>query len=113
MTASPAPIRPRYNVWLAPADDLDAPPEYVGEVEVRNVDQLTAETQAKALGINRDQLFHLTNLWIWAAMVRTGQTADKFHPFTRRVEYVPVDDKGAEPAEDPTNGAPGPSTASD
>lgn len=112
-TSPPRLERPSYHVWLTPADDLEAEPAYHGVVTVLNVDQLTAETQAKGLGIKRDQPFHLTNLWIWAAMVRTEATQDKFGPFTRRMEYRPVkddDDQAEEAVADPTPGAPGPST---
>lgn len=120
MTENPAPPalnRPEYHVWMTPdTDDLDAEPEYVGVIVIRNVDQLTAETQAKGLRISLRDNFHLTNLWIWSAMVRLELTADKFHPFTKRMEYRPTDKtakeaKAAEP--DPTFGGETPSTASD
>lgn len=119
-TAPPAPDlqRPAYHVWLTPedADDLEADPPYVGVVTIRNVDQLTAETQAKALKVSNKDNFHLTNLWIWAACVRTEITKARFHEFTKRLEYRPTDKttrafKG-EPEPDPTFGGETPSTDS-
>jgi hypothetical protein len=115
-TTAPPPTlsRPQYHVWMTPdlTPDLDADPPYVGVVTIRNVDQLTAETQAKALNIKLTDNFHLTNLWIWAAMVREEQTTARFHDFIKRMEYRPVDkDQPAEP--DPTFGGQAPSTDSD
>lgn len=112
MTTTPALSRPSFHVWMGTDPDDDAP-EYVGVVTVTNADQLTAETQAKGLGIPdpRATPFRLTNLWLWAAMVRKGLTADKFQPFTQRLEYRPVEEEEA--PEDPTDGAPGPNTDSD
>ena len=112
-TDSPALDRPRFHVWIG-EDPEDEAPEYMGVVTVTNADQLTAETQARGLGLHnlRDTPFHLTNLWLWAAAVRRGLTTDKFKPFTARLEYRPVEDEGEDQA-DPTHGAPGPSTDSD
>lgn len=112
MTA-PTLTRPRYHVWLA--EDPEADPTYVGVVTVRNVDQLTAETQAKGLGIRiKEQPFHLTNLWLWAALVRTGQTTARFPELVKQMEYRPVEDDAAElegeDDQDPTVGAQGPNT---
>ena len=111
MSTTPAPptlTLPRYHVWVAPEPDAD--PAYVGVVTVRNVDQLTAETQSKALGIRiKEQPFHLTNLWLWAALVRTGQTSEKFHALVKVMEYRPINDDAPElegvDDEDPTGGA--------
>ena len=106
--------RPRFHVWVGEGPDDDAP-AYVGAVTITNADQLTAEIQARGLGLQdmKGTPFHTTNLWIWAAMVRKGLTSDKFKPFTARMEYRPVDeDDQLEPDADPTNGAPGPSTDS-
>ena len=119
-TEPPAPDlqRPAYHVWLTPDDgDLDEDPPYVGVVTIRNVDQLTAETQAKALKVSIRDNFHLTNLWIWAACVRTEVTKARFHEFTKRLEYRPTDktakqSEGA-PEPDPTFGGETPSTDSD
>lgn len=101
---------PRYHVWLA---DDDGEHRYVGEVTIRNVDQLTAETQAKAVNVNmRTQPFHLTNLWLWAACVRLEETDLRFRPFTERLEWTKVgeDGEGEVPEVDPTTTDPGVST---
>lgn len=110
MTTDPTPPRltlPRYHVWLATEPAAD--PAYVGVVTVRNIDQLTAETQSKGLGIRlKEQPFHLTNLWLWAALTRQGLTTDRFHALVQHMEYRPVDDtelEGGEDDEDPTDGA--------
>lgn len=114
MTDTPPPPlkRPRFHVYLTPAEDPEGDPEYVGMVTVTNQDQLTAESQAKGLGIRaKDEPFHLTNLWIWCAMVRRGDTSDKFRPFTKVMEYRPVDDEDEDEATpDPTTTDPGVST---
>ncbi len=111
ITTPPTLERPSYHVWMASEPGGD--PVYHGVVTILNADQLTAETQAKGLGIKpQEQPFHLTNLWIWAAMVRTNATTERFRPFTQLVEYRPVKDDDTEEVElDPTLPAPGPSTA--
>lgn len=110
----PALDRPRFHVWMG-EDPEDPAPDYVGVVTITNADQLTAETQAKGLGIDaKAHPFRLTNLWLWCAMVRRGLTSDKFPVFTNRCEYRPLEADQAEAAsaEDPTVGAPGPNTDS-
>lgn len=103
-TPAPKPPRLRFHVWLTPADDLDAEPVYQGEVEVRNVDQLVAENQARSVGIAnvKSSPFHLTNLWIHAACVRLGLTEDRFQTFTARLDYDAVKPPKGEPEPDPT-----------
>lgn len=112
LDAPPDLDRPAYHVWIGEAPEDEAP-AYVGVVSVTNADQLTAETQAKGLGLHdmKAQPLHFTALWIWAACVRRGLTTDKFRPFTQRMDYRPVD-KPEEDPEGPTDGAPGPSTDS-
>jgi hypothetical protein len=114
---APTFTRPRFHVWMLPpdtdpADADDTDPEYVGVVTITNQDQLMAETQAKGLGVSRESAFHLTNLWLWAAMVRRKRTEDKFRTFTARMEYRPVDDdtEAGEDTEDPSRTAQGPNT---
>lgn len=95
--------RPRFHVYLVPdgADPDTADPEYVAAVTITNRDQLVAENQSRANGVDaRNQPFHVTNLWIWAACVRLGLTADKFQPFTRRLEYAPIKPDAMDPAGD-------------
>lgn len=108
---TPALDRPAFHVWIGEDPDDDHP-DYVGVVTVTNADQLTAETQAKGLGIRdpRSTPFHLTNLWLWAACVRRGLTEDRFQVFTNRLEYRPVEDQEEAEAEGPTDGAQGPNT---
>lgn len=115
MTDTPPPLpRLKFHVWLSPDDDPNATPDYFGVVEVRNVDQLTAETQAKGLGINqKEDQFHLTNLWIWAAMVRTEDTRARFPQFVKLMEYRPVEKpKAGEDDPDPSTTDQVPSTDS-
>lgn len=119
MTTPPTLDRPRFHVWMTPEgqDPNATEPEYVGEVTILNQDQLTAETQGRANGVPDAKAapFHLTNLWIWAAMVRLDLTRDKFPVFVRRMEYRPVEaDTAPEDLEaddlDPTTTAGAPST---
>lgn len=107
----PALDRPMFHVWIGEGPD-DPAPDYVGVVTVTNADQLMAETQAKAVGIRdpKSSPFHLTNLWLWCAMVRREMTSDKFKPFTARVEYRPVTEQEDAQGEGPTDGAQGPNT---
>jgi hypothetical protein len=114
-TDTPPPAKaldlPRYHVWLA---EEDQDHRYVGVVTVRNVDQLTAEKQAKPLRIDvQTEGFHLTNLWIWAACIRLEETTLKFKPFTEALEWSKVkddEDQEAEEGVDPTTTGQGVST---
>ncbi len=107
---------PRYHVWMLDPEG-SADPRYVGIITVRNVDQLTAESQAKALSIRpKEQPWHLTNLWIWAAMVREGHTSERFHALVKMMEWQPIKDSELEEEvddEDPTVGAEDHSIGSD
>lgn len=65
-----------YRVYMDPEDQTDALAEpVVYDVEVRPVDQLKAELEGKRIGVTLDDKMHLTYLWAWAAMVRTGQVS--------------------------------------
>lgn len=101
MTNTPAPPRldrPQFHVWMCPDDlDPDAATEeqlhYIGVVTITNSDQLTAERQGRANGVTdaKSMPFHLTVLWLHAAMARTGRTSLRFQEFSRRLEYRPAD----------------------
>lgn len=112
LDAPPDLDRPAYHVWIGEGPEDEAP-TYVGLVTVTNADQLTAETQSRALGLHdmKAQPLHFTALWIWAACVRRGITTSKFRPFCQVMDYRPVDKPKADP-EGPTDGAQGPSTDS-
>lgn len=99
--------RPAFYVLLAPAD---TDPDTVTDDEcdqlhvvVNSQDQLRAELEAGQLGLRKvqDTPFHLTVLWLWAAMVRTKQVECKWPEFKRRcVHYAPDKDRPA-PHTDP------------
>jgi hypothetical protein len=100
--------RTEFHVWIAP--ELGAEPEYVGEIPILNQDQLRAELEGPRHGLTnlREQPFHLTNLWIWAACVRLKLTELRFQDFKMVMEYDKEDDQpGADAADepDPTSGA--------
>lgn len=106
--------RPTFHVWYG-SDPSDPEPEYRGVVAITNADQLTAEVQGRSKGLTdmKSQPMRVTNLWLWAAMVRMGWTEDRFDVFTNRVEYRPVKDTEEAPdPEGPTVGAEGPNTTS-
>lgn len=99
MTMPPSIKRPAYHVWVAPEgvdpdtatdDQLD-----YHHVVIHSADQLRAELEAKRHGIDqRANPMHVTVLWLWAAMVRTGDYADKFAAFkTACVSYDPDTDR--------------------
>lgn len=99
--------RPAYHVWLAPegADanavaDEDA---LYHHVVVNTGDQLLAELEASKLKLDQaKQPFHLTALWLWAAMHRAGVHDEKFQTFKARIlSYDPDKDRGAPITEDP------------
>lgn len=83
--------RPAFYVLLAPEGTdpdtvTDADCETV-HVVVHSQDQLRAELEAGQLGLRnvKDQPFHLTVLWLWASMVRTGAVTCKWQEFKRRM----------------------------
>jgi hypothetical protein len=92
--------RPTYHVWIAPADtDHDTLPEselVYRLVRVSAGDQLRAELEAKRLhlGSAKDSPMHLTVLWLWAALVRTGGFDGTFAAFRDRcVAFDPDKDE--------------------
>lgn len=102
-TAPPTAIkRPAFWVLLAP-DGAD--PDTVTDAEcdtvhvvVNSQDQLRAELEAGQLGLRKvnDTPFHLTVLWLWAAMVRTKQVDCKWPEFKRRcLHYEPDKERPA------------------
>jgi hypothetical protein len=122
MTRTPPKLtRPTYHVWLLPfgvtdADLNDNDPEDLAELDyqyvvVNHADQLRAELEAKRQGLGKpqDTPMHLTSLWLWASLVRTGRYAGKFAEFkTACIAYDP--DKEPDPADtepDPTEASTG------
>jgi len=88
MTMPPPTIkRPAFHVWLAP-EGVDPNTATDDQLEYHHVlvhsgDQLRAELEAKRVGITdmRANPMHITVLWLWAALVRTGAYSDKFQAF--------------------------------
>jgi hypothetical protein len=100
---------------MNPADPETIPdPIYVGVVTITHGDQLRAELEGKRHGLEsmKDAPLHYTTIWVWAAMVRTGDYADKFGAFKAHglAELQPVEQEGGDQEADPTN--PAPSTGS-
>lgn len=119
MTTTPPQLRrPQFHVWMHPdADDravqdgLRDPdePTYHGIVTIRHSDQLRAELESAKLGLPSPKVapMMLTTVWVWAAMVRTGDYRDRFPKFRHEdlAELQPVDrddDEQEGDAEDPT-----------
>lgn len=101
--------RRTYWVWMnTPATDTE--PAGVAEavpVEVRYADQLRGELEVAKQGLSMANApMHVATVWIWCAMVRTGQYGDKFLAFknTDLAELEPV----ADPDEDPDSETPDP-----
>lgn len=97
-----------YHVWLAPeghdGDPLALPDDQLEyhHVLVGNADQLRAELEAGRLKLKQqDNPMHLTNLWLWSALVRTKVVNVKFQEFkSRLVSYDPDKDRD-QPHTDP------------
>lgn len=74
---------PTFTVLMANATDPDEADTFT--VQVRNGDRLRAELEGNKRGlVARDGVsigFHLSTMWIWAAMVRTGDYAESFDQF--------------------------------
>lgn len=93
--------RPAYFVWMTPdGADPDAVEDDDLELEhvvVNHGDQLRAELEANKLGLAKAGTgtpMHLTALWIWAALVRTGRFDEKFQEFkVRCISYEPDRDR--------------------
>jgi hypothetical protein len=78
-------------------------------VVVLTVDQLRAELEAGQLGLPLAfdaAPTHHTALWLWAALVRTGVTDEKFKTFQnhlRMVRRLDVEDPDTPPADQPVD----------
>jgi hypothetical protein len=87
MTSTPPKMnRPQYHVWMNPTPREDGAlqdPEYLGVVTITHGDQLRGELEGarQGLGDMKSAPMHYTTIWVWAAMVRTGQYAGKFGQF--------------------------------
>lgn len=78
--------RPAFHVWLAPAgvdpdtateDELD-----YHHVVVHHADQLRAELEASKLKLDARKFpMHLSSMWLWASLVRTGVFGDNYAAF--------------------------------
>lgn len=98
--------RPAFHVWMLPEED----PTY-HHVTINHADQLRAELESKSQGLGKpqDTPMHLTALWLWAALVRTGRYEQNFATFkTECLAYDPDreaddDDTGPDPTEASTN----------
>lgn len=94
--------RPAFHVWLDPREDLgpnspdldDSELEY-HHVLVNNGDMLRAELEAGKLGVKpREAPQHLSTMWLWAALVRTGVYGGKFQAFKLAcITYEPDQDR--------------------
>jgi hypothetical protein len=105
--------RPAYHVWMVP-DGADPDAVQDDELELHHVvvnhgDQLRAELEANKLGLAKAGTgtpMHLTALWIWAALVRTGRFDGKFQDQApngfkaRCIGYEPDRDRD-QPHDDP------------
>ncbi len=106
MTESNAPSikRPAFWVLLAP---IDTDPATIEDDDADTLhviitagDQLRAELEAGQLGLReagRHTPFHLTALWLWAALVRTGDVTYKFPEFKQRLLAYEPDRTRPEP----------------
>lgn len=113
--STPTLTRPTFHVWLAPegtdqSEDLPADQLTHHRVMVSSGDQLRAELEAGQRKLpkgGRDTPMHLTVLWLWASMVRTGRFSGGSREFQALcVSYDPERDEAGELAEaepvDPT-----------
>lgn len=91
----------RFNVYLSGRDE----PVYV---EVTHQDQLRAETAMAATGTDyRMHPLHLTDAWLWAALLRTGELPQgtKLRDF-QMAHMVGLEELGAEGVDPTQQGAP-------
>lgn len=99
--------RPAFHVWLAPSGvDPDTATDDELEyhhVVVHSADQLRAELEGRKHGITdaRSAPMHVTVLWLWAALVRTGQYDDRFQAFKSVCVSYDSDRDRDEPHDDP------------
>lgn len=105
-TTPPQLKRLAYHAWVAPegidpdtADDQEL--EYF-HVVVTNADQLRAERESARLKLDpRRSPMHLTNLWMWCSMVRTGRYSGSFEEWkTALVSYDPDRDRDSPHTDD-------------
>lgn len=106
-------IAPVYRLLLDDPENPEAPPREV-TVAVRNGDQLRAELEGSKLGLAGRGMsaapLNYTTLWLWAAMVRTGEFTGNVQQFRASlVVFEPVKADGETltdpedvPAVDPT-----------
>lgn len=100
--------RPAFYAWITPdgvdPDTVDDDDLQLMHVIVNHSDQLRAELEAGKQGLAKGGTttpMHLTALWIWAALVRTGRFDGKFQDFkTRCVAYDPDKDRDQPHTED-------------
>jgi len=73
-------------------------------VEIRAVDQLTAESEAKGMGLGAPQNMPITvtYLWAWAALRRTGVFEGRFRDFRNAVIAAEKEDPDEAEPVDPT-----------
>lgn len=106
MTTPPTFKPQRFTVHLLPEGtdpkllddpdyDFDRLPELTDghRVTVLWADQLRAEAEGAKHGITGKSHAGLATVWVWAAMVRTGRTTDRFQTFRARVVDVGDGDK--------------------
>lgn len=91
---------------LRPTYQVELPDGEVVQVVIASGDQLRAELAQNQLKLPPKAAMHLTVLWIWAAMVRTGLDTRKAGEFIADPpEWEPLKDEAGEPiltAVDPT-----------
>lgn len=100
--------RPAYYAWIAPADlDPDTADERELEchhVVVHHADQLRAELEANKQGLAKGGTgapMHLTALWLWANLIRTGRYDGNFRAFKLAcVAYTPDQERDEPHTED-------------
>lgn len=106
----PRPDRLLFDVWLLPAGATDAAGLADDQlehhrVEVLNRDQLNAEKQAIIQGVTEGYKrapLMVTNLWLWCALVRTGDVDCTFPDFTDRMAVYDKAEADGESEPDPT-----------
>lgn len=102
MTAAPLLKRPIYHVWL---ERDGAEPDY-HRVVVNGTDQLRAELEGRKLGLVKLEQapMHLTALWLWASLTRTGSIDLAFPAFRDALlSFDPAKDDDGELADEPVD----------
>jgi hypothetical protein len=105
-TPTPHLKRPAYHAWVAPeGTDPDTATDDQLEyhhIVVHHADQLRAELEASKQRLDpRKHPMHLSSLWLWAALVRTGRFDAGYPEFKRAlIAYDPDQDRDA-PHTDP------------